>query len=127
MNLFVSLQYDLHDTFKELLPIEFSWTRQLRQYKHVLSCISQYRSRFPHRCLLVSCYALPLASEFLTSYERFFHDVLYVLILRFNEENTTQFSGIIELGFLDSPLWLRFALRCIRHMLPHIWPYIVGS
>ena len=25
-------------------------------------------------------------------------------------------------GFVDSPLLLRFAFRCIRHVLPHIWP-----
>ena len=72
VNLFLLLQYDLHDTCKELLPIEFSWSCQLRQYKHVLSCVSQHRSRFHHRCLLVFCKALPLASEFLTSLERFF-------------------------------------------------------
>ena len=35
VNLFLSLHCDLHDTFQELLPIEFSWTRQLRQYKHI--------------------------------------------------------------------------------------------
>ena len=56
-----------------------------------------------------------------------FHDVLEVLVLRSTEEDTTWLPGIIELWFLDSPLSLRFAFRCIRHMLPHIWPYIVGS
>ena len=50
---------------------QFSWTRQLRQYKHVLCCSSQYRNRFLHRCLLVFCKALLLASEFPTSFERF--------------------------------------------------------
>ena len=68
VNLFLLLQYDFHDTFQELLPIEFSWTRH-RQQKHALSCFSQYRSRFPHRCLLVFCKALLLASELLTSYK----------------------------------------------------------
>ena len=57
--------------YKEFLSIEFSWTRQFRQYQHVLSCFSQYRSRFHHRCLLVFCKALRLASDFFTSYERF--------------------------------------------------------
>ena len=38
VNWFLSLQYDPHDTCQEFLPIEFSWTRQLRQYKHVMSC-----------------------------------------------------------------------------------------
>ena len=72
VNSFLSLQYDPHDTYKELLSNEFWWTRQLRQYKHVLSCFSQYRSGFLHRCSLVFCKALLLASELLTSYERFF-------------------------------------------------------
>ena len=56
-----------------------------------------------------------------------FHGVLEFFIFWFNEEDTSQSSGIIELWFLDSPLLLRFAFRCIRHTLPHIWPYIVGS
>ena len=32
---FLLLQHDLHDTYKELLPIEFSWTHQLRQHKRM--------------------------------------------------------------------------------------------
>ena len=57
----------------------------------------------------------------------FFHGVLKFFIIWFNEEDTTYSSGIIELLFLDRPFLLRFAFCCIRHMLPHIWPYIVGS
>ena len=34
--------------------------------------------------------------------------------------------ALSELWLLDDPLWLCF-FRCIRHMLPHIWPYIVRS
>ena len=34
--------------------------------------------------------------------------------------------ALSSFGFFDSPLSLRFAF-CIRHMLPHIWPHIVGS
>ena len=48
-------------------------------------------------------------------------------IICFNEEDSSQLSGIIELWFLDSQLLLRFPVRCIRHLLPHIWPCIVGS
>ena len=67
MNLFLSLQYDPHDTNKELLPIELSWTRQLRQYKHVLSRVFQPRGRFLHCSdVLVFYKALLLASEFPT-------------------------------------------------------------
>ena len=36
-------------------------------------------------------------------------------------------SGITEFWFLDGAFLLLFAFRCIRHMLPHIWPHIVGS
>ena len=35
-----------------------------------------------------------------------FHDVLEVLILWFNEEDTSQLCGIIELWLLDSPFFL---------------------
>ena len=56
-----------------------------------------------------------------------FHGVFEFFIFWFNEEDTTHLSGIIELWFLDSPFFLCFAFRCIRHMLPHVWPYIVGS
>ena len=83
---------------KELLPIEFLWTRQLRQYKHALSCFSQYRSRFPHRCFLVFCKALLLASEFLTS-TSVFHDVLEVLILRFKKEIPRNFLALSRFAF----------------------------
>ena len=57
----------------------------------------------------------------------FFHGVFKFFIIRFNEEDTTSLSCIIELWFLDCPLLLCLAFRCIRHMLPQIWPYIVGS
>ena len=43
----------------------------------------------------------------------FFHDVLEVLILRFNEEYSSQLSGIIVLWFLDNPFLLCFLFRCI--------------
>ena len=56
-----------------------------------------------------------------------FHCELEFFIVWFNEEYSSQLSGIVELRLLDSPLLLRFAFRCIRHMLPHIWPHIVGS
>ena len=52
MNLFLLLQYDPHDSYKELLPIGSSSTRQLQQYKHIWSCVSQYCDRF-HRCHLL--------------------------------------------------------------------------
>ena len=56
-----------------------------------------------------------------------FHGMFKLFIIWFNEEDPPYLSGIIELWFLDGPLLLRFAFCCIRQMLPHIWPYIVGS
>ena len=47
---------------------------------------------------------------------------LEFLIVRVNEVNTTQTSGIAELWFLDCPLLLPFVFRCIGHMFPHLWP-----
>ena len=46
------------------------------------------------------------------------HDTLQFIISKFNSENTTQSSGIIEFWLLDGPLFL-FALRCI-------WCHISG-
>ena len=120
--MFLLLQYDLHDTFKDLLPIQYSWTRQLWQHTHIWSCVSQYRSRFLHHCLLVFCKALPLTPEFLTSYERFSW-------YSWSPHPQVQWGRnhvIFWHWFLDSTLSLRFAFWCIRHMLPHIWPHIVG-
>ena len=51
----------------------------------------------------------------------FFDDVPEFFTIFFNEEDTTQLSGITELWFPDSPFLHRFAFCCIRHMLPHIW------
>ena len=41
MTLFLLQRCDLHDTYKELLPIGFSWIRRHRQYKHIWTCVSQ--------------------------------------------------------------------------------------
>ena len=74
---------------KELLPIEISKTRQLRQYKRIWSCVSQQCRRFPRYFGTLKFYkALLLASEFPTFYENF-HRELEFLIFRINEINTT--------------------------------------
>ena len=56
-----------------------------------------------------------------------FHCELEFFVVWFNEEYSSQLSGIVELWLLDSPSLFSFLLRCIRDTLPHIWPYIVGS
>ena len=129
--LVTELIYSFRCSMILMIPVRSSFqsnsrgTRQLRQYKHVLFCCSQYRSRFLAVYGVLQGIAAGIGtSNFLRA---FFHDVLELLILRINEEDTTQFSGIFELSFLDSPLLLYFAFRCVRHMIPHIWPYIVGS
>ena len=43
------------------------------------------------------------------------------------KEYSSQWSGSVELRFLDSPSLLCLLFRCIRHMLPHIWPYVVWT
>ena len=48
-------------------------------------------------------------------------------IIRINEINTTQPSGIVELWFLDSPLSLFFAFRRIGHNFPDLRPQSVWS
>ena len=58
---------------------------------------------------------------------RVFHGVCNFFIIWLKEEDTPWSSGNNELRFLGSPLLLCFAFRCIRHVLPHIWPYSVGS
>ena len=58
---------------------------------------------------------------------RVFHDRLKFFVIWFNEEDTTSLSCIIEFWFLDSPFLLCFLFRCIRHVLPHIWPYFIRS
>ena len=44
---------------------------------------------------------------------RILHDIFEFFIIWINEVNTTQFPGIIELRFPDSPLLLLFAFRRI--------------
>ena len=77
--------------------------------------------------LLVFYKALLLALEFPAFYERFSWCFFKKNIIWFNEEDTTYLSGIFELWFLDVAHFCCFAFRCIRHMLPHVRPYIVGS
>ena len=70
-----------------------------------------------------------IAVGFSTALCRYFarHRELEFFVVWFNEEHFSQLSGIVELWFLDSPSLFCFLFRCIRHMLPHIWPYIVWS
>ena len=48
---------------------------------------------------------------------------LEFFIVWLNEEYSSQLSGIVEFWFLDSPSLFRFLFRCIRHLLPQIWPH----
>ena len=50
------------------------------------------------------------------------HYALEFLLVKINEVNTTQTSGIVELWFFDRPLLILFAFLCIRHLFPHLWP-----
>ena len=43
----------------------------------------------------------------------------------FNEEYSSQLSGIVEFWFLDGPSLFCFLFRCIGHKFPHIWSYII--
>ena len=52
---------------------------------------------------------------------------LQFFVAWFNEEYSSQLSGIVELWFLDSPFLFCFLFRCVRHMLPHVWPHIVWT
>ena len=52
--------------------------------------------------------------------------MLKFFIIWFNEEDTTQSSGIID-WFHNSILLFHCAFRCIKHMLPNIQQFIVGS
>ena len=56
-----------------------------------------------------------------------FHRGLEFFIVWFNKEYSPQLSGFVERWFLDSLSLFCFRLRCIRHMFPHIWPYIVWT
>ena len=56
-----------------------------------------------------------------------FHRKLEFFVVWLNEEYSSQLSGIVELWFLDSPSLFCFLCRCIRHMLPHVWPYIAWT
>ena len=47
MNSYLFLQYDVHDSCYEIIPCAFSQTRRPQQYKRILSCVLQWRSRFP--------------------------------------------------------------------------------
>ena len=58
---------------------------------------------------------------------RILHDILEFFIIWINEVNTTQFSGIVELRFCDSPLMLFFAFRRVRHIFPNLGPQSVWS
>ena len=56
---------------------------------------------------------------------RIFRDILEFFIIRINEVNATQSSGIVELWFLGDPFLLCFAFRRIGHIFPNLWPQSV--
>ena len=68
--------------------------------------------------------ALLLASEFPTFYERFSWCVNFSSFGSM-KKTPRKSLALSSFGFLDSPFLLCLAFRCIRHMLPHIWPYSV--
>ena len=97
-----------------------AWTMQAYLVLHLFSTpqVSLYFSRR----VLQGIAAGIGTSNFL---RRLFHNILEFLIIRINEVNTTQSSGIVELWFFDSPLSLLFAFRRFRHFFPNLWPQSV--
>ena len=56
-----------------------------------------------------------------------FHCELEFFIVWFNQEYSSQWSGIVDLWFLDSPSLFCFLLCCIGNKFTHIWPHIIGT
>ena len=116
------LQYDLHDILV---------MRSFHAYPHSVvgfNCTSTFclvfsncATGFPARTMLKFTRHCCWHRNFQLS-SSICHFSLEFLIVRVNEVNTTQTSGIVELWFLDFPLLLLFAFRCIGHMFPHLWP-----
>ena len=105
---FLLQRCDLRDICAVHLSIVLPLIRRHRQYKHVLSRFSQYRSKFIHRCLLVFCKALLLASEFLTSYERFFMMSLKSSSSGSMKKIPRNFLALSSFGFSTVPLFFLF-------------------
>ena len=54
--------------------------------------------------------------------QRMFYSFLEFLVRWNNEVNTSQFSCIIKLGFLDSPFGVLFSFWRFWHVFPFLWP-----
>ena len=90
------------------------------KYKGNFVLCLQLCDRLPCTCHVGVCKALLLASKFPTFYDHFSCKREF-LIIRINEINTTQSSGIVDLRFFDCPLLLLFAFRRIGHIFPNLW------
>ena len=120
MYLILSRQCGLHDTYTVRLPIEFSSIRELRQYKHLWSCVSHTAANFT----AVIYYGFTKHCCWHRNYQlstSIFHGTFEFFIINFNEEDTTLSSGIIE-------LWFLVIIFCcaLRFDVPSIYFHISG-
>ena len=112
MNSSLFLQCDLQDSCEEILPCASSSVFVL--CSSTVRQVSLYISRWSLQDIAAGIGT----SNFL----RAFFTVPLNSIIRNNEVNTSQPSGVVELWFLDSPLLLFFAFRRFRHIFPNLWP-----
>ena len=127
LNLFLFLQYNLHELLKSSFQprfLEDSSALTMQSY----FCLTIFRNATGLPVLFASDFAIHC------SWHRNFqlstcilHDILEFFMCWINEENKPQFSSIVELRFFDSPLLL-FSLRFDASDFSfHIWPYILWS
>ena len=117
---------ELDEVCVQLLLALVSCIRRHQQHKRISSCVSQFCGGLPtafHRNFARHCcwhWNFQLSTSG-------FHCELEFFVVWFNEEYSSQFSGIVELWFLDSPSLFCFLFRCIGHKFPHIWPYTIRT
>ena len=96
-----------------------------RSNEEILPCVSSQNHRLPLHLPRWSLQGIAAGIGISIFLRASFMISLKFLIIRTNEVNTTLSSGIVELWFLDRPLLLLFAFRCIGHMFPHLCPQSV--
>ena len=118
--------YDIGDVCVQLLPALVSCFRRHQQHKHILSCVIQYCGGSP---LLFIGILQGIAAGIGTS-----NLVRAALMLSLNSSSCGSIKNIplnclamSSFGFSIAHLCFAFFFRCIRHMRPHIWPYIVWT
>ena len=111
MNLFLLLQYDLHDTYRNSFQSNSRGLVSFDNTSMFLSCFPQYCGGFPHRSLSVFWKALLLASELPTFYERL---SLWAWILRW------RIFHLIVWRFRDSPSFVSLSFSLHREIHFHI-------